>query len=434
MCSVSEIATAKNLYFRHNDECMLMLRFQMAVLIQCLHSHGPSKVTKHWPEKLARKISTRSRSIENKNNTRKQEHCLSKIKSNKKTVRQNTGTVYPKLRSFKIERQDVDVSVRNKFVDFIKNHIAPFDQYFHPIIPSTNSCRMNYQSPQALRVFYGRVDNSQSTSSCSVRAIYGPQAVLKSNGPDPRSSYKVRPFTPDIEELASLVLSSVRKKDPAIGMEHTFNFLEIKIYIGDDQLLENGNTLTNSANIPLRLGCNKRVNAHNDLSYSDDGVQSRKDTACPDLPTSTFTIGSSRKLTFQRMTKGSPTANWSAVACKHWVEYELDDGSIFVLASLDDKPWKNEGTDTKLHKTKHMVEFNGTGVAFGFVFRLVRTMSTFDPKTDGWMYWLAEEELRDTATAYVANHGAKFMEINEEAKQGEISAINRNMVKYINEL
>ena len=74
---------------------------------------------------------------------------------------------YPALHSFKIEAKHVDVDLRGKFLNFITDNMVPFKQFFHPIIPSTNSCRMNYQSPQAIRVFYGEQDMSKSTPECA---------------------------------------------------------------------------------------------------------------------------------------------------------------------------------------------------------------------------------------------------------------------------
>ena len=51
---------------------------------------------------------------------------------------------------------------------------------------------MNYQSPQALRVFYGEQDNELYTIEYSVRPIYGSLAVLNSTGPNPLNEYFVR--------------------------------------------------------------------------------------------------------------------------------------------------------------------------------------------------------------------------------------------------
>ena len=52
------------------------------------------------------------------------------------------------------------------------------------------------------------------------------------------------------------------------------------------------------------MGCNKKVNSHNDfLRYSGDNVQFIDDSAEPQLPTATITVGLSRTITFVQMTK-----------------------------------------------------------------------------------------------------------------------------------
>ena len=128
--------------------------------------------------------------------------------------------------------------------------------------------------------------------------------------------------------------------------------------------------------------------------FSDDGVQSTNDTACSVLPTATFTIGSPRTLTFERMTMKVTSGNWTKTACKHWVECQLDDGSILVLAASDDKPTLLPPNVKKLHKTKHRVEFQSDGVSIGFVFCPVRAQSKFDPATNRWMWQKENEPLK----------------------------------------
>jgi len=75
--------------------------------------------------------------------------------------------------------------------------------------------------------------------------------------------------------------------------------------------------IRSTATKSIRSGSNKRVNAHIDLCYSDDGVQSKFDTACPELPTATFTVGSSRQLTFERMFTKSPKDSWLIYDSEH---------------------------------------------------------------------------------------------------------------------
>ena len=104
------------------------------------------------------------------------------------------------------------------------------------------------------------------------------------------------------------------------------------------------------------MGCNKKVNAHNNLCNSDVGVQSIDDSADPQLPTATFTVDLSRTITFERMTKvvlgrkGS-VSSWSKTNPKHFGESELDNGSILVLEENDDKPTKSPTGEGVICKT-----------------------------------------------------------------------------------
>ena len=59
----------------------------------------------------------------------------------------------------------------------------------------------------------------------------------------------------------------------------------------------------NTENTGMRLGYNKKVNAHNALRYSADGVQSINDSTDSQLPETTFIIGLPRTITFECMTK-----------------------------------------------------------------------------------------------------------------------------------
>ena len=101
------------------------------------------------------------------------------------------------------------------------------------------------------------------------------------------------------------------------------------------------------------MACNKTVITHNALRFSDAGVQSTDDSADPQLPTATFIVGSTRKITFERMAKvvlgGNCSVSWSKTKSKHIVETDLDDGSLLVLDANDDKPTKSPIGDNIIH-------------------------------------------------------------------------------------
>ena len=59
-------------------------------------------------------------------------------------------------------------------------------------------------------------------------------------------------------------------------------FWKLKIYLGVNILLdEEVEVLKDTDNNGMGMGCNKTVNAHNDLRFSDAGVQSMDDSADP---------------------------------------------------------------------------------------------------------------------------------------------------------
>ena len=105
---------------------------------------------------------------------------------------------------------------------------------------------------------------------------------------------------------------------------------------------DDGQILKDHGNQPVQHGCNKRVNAHNGLRDSDDGVQSIHNTTCPNLPTAAFMIGSPRTIVFMQMIKAPPPGSkfvdsWSKTDCKHQIESKMEDVSILALAASNDK-------------------------------------------------------------------------------------------------
>ena len=127
---------------------------------------------------------------------------------------------------------------------------------------------MNYQSPQAIRVFYGRNKHNESTIDATVRAAYGSIAVISSTGPHQTTGYKVFPFTSVIERMSAAMVELVQRSNKVQTTTKTdFNFLEIKIYLGEDMFEDKDNvTTTEKGNQRLRRDCAKVVNYHNDLS------------------------------------------------------------------------------------------------------------------------------------------------------------------------
>ena len=99
------------------------------------------------------------------------------------------------------------------------------------------------------------------------------------------------------------------------------------------------------------------------------------DSVDPQVPTTTFTVGLSRTITFKRMTKvvlgGKRSVSWSRINTKHFVESELDEGSILVLEANNNEPTKSSIGDDIIHKTKHCINFCGGSILIAFVFHCV---------------------------------------------------------------
>ena len=75
---------------------------------------------------------------------------------------------------------------------------------------------------------------------------------------------------------------------------------------------------------------------------------------------------------------GKGSVSWSKTDSKHFVESELDDGSLLVLEANNDKPTKSPIGDEVIHKTKHLIIFCCDGISIAFVFHLVQITSGHD--------------------------------------------------------
>ena len=168
-----------------------------------------------------------------------------------------------------------------------------------------------------------------------------------------------------------------------------------------------GKVIRNIRNEPLSTGCNKSVNAHNDLCFSNDGTQFINDYAGPTLSTATFTLGETRNITFERLTKeldgDTSSSKWHPTDCKHWVKFKLDNGSLFVLEVLDNQPIIIPPGYTHLHKTKHKVQFKNDGISFSFVFCVVRSNDKFHPTQNYWLFDKEDENTVEKVCAYLKN-------------------------------
>lgn len=68
---------------------------------------------------------------------------------------------------------------------------------------------------------------------------------------------------------------------------------------------------------------------------------------------------------------GKGSVSWSKTDSEHFVESDLDNGSLLVLEANEDKPTKSLIGDDVIHKTKHCINVCGDGILITFAFRLV---------------------------------------------------------------
>ena len=242
------------------------------------------------------------------------------------------------------------------------------------IAPGTNAAKWSHQTPQPLRMFYSRFDLDSRWKNTSKRFLYGAKGVFSSTGIHP-NNFKVRPFTAELEGLASLV-------QEATGILVTA--LEIKIYQGD-QILMDKNTgigLLDNLGNPLKLHSNSSTRKHTDTRVDKDGKQLSTDSVCIDQSIATFTVGSSRKLSFHHMTKLEFSDKWIETK-PLGQQFDLEHGSLFVLSPQDETPKLFKGT---YHKAKHSAKLMGQDISFAFIFRSVKEESWFDSTTHQWTW------------------------------------------------
>ena len=258
---------------------------------------------------------------------------------------------------------------------------------------------------------------------------YGLLAVLSTTGFHPCRDVKVRPYCEKIKSIVLLLEEAIQKRlTPDSKYYHNldFNSLEVKLYHGTDIYRDDdGCLLLDDSGKEIRDDCNKLVNMHNDLVFSDNGVHSIHDTARGDHPICTLTVGATRKLTFLHKWK-NPSASWNDGDDK--VEFDLDQGSIFCLFPEDEIPTMIDGM---LHKTQHGAKFSGKGISIALVFRSVKTTSIFHKKTHRWL-WRHDSFYRDRVKEFLQGNSKRFK--NKGSVPKEVEGMMENVTRFLNNL
>ena len=163
-----------------------------------------------------------------------------------------------------------------------------------------NSEMANHQSPQALRIFYGK-DCGFSENGITKRYVYGPKSVFNTTGFHLRD-YRVSGFddilSAVIQNLTVVVKHHLGSK--WIDFNFDFNFLEIKLYLSNSMYIdEDGKRLVGDNNKTIRTDQCRFVKIQNDLEFDNNKKHLPNKTSRGDHPIVTYTLGSSRELCFQ---------------------------------------------------------------------------------------------------------------------------------------
>jgi hypothetical protein len=290
------------------------------------------------------------------------------------------------------------------------------------INPGDNGPRINFDSPQAFREFFGK-DIYNVDDNLVFRTAYGINNASMSTGFHP-TQFVVRPFCPSVLKIVNLVIEFALK---FLGIKLDINSFEMKIYI--------------SKLITCMRVSQSKINYHNDLFYKNNG-QPGKNTADPTAPALIYTIGGDRRLDFCWFEK-TPGDKWKPTTIVETTNFLQEDGSLFVVQPGDDKPRKILGLPTtKLFKTKHCVPSCNDGISVAFIFRKVNSGAIFDTTTN--LLQPSEQMLSKMDSTKVTWRGCN--PINEPTRnkafksaepklqhflENEVSPIEKNIKNYL---
>lgn len=289
------------------------------------------------------------------------------------------------------------------------------------INPGDNGPRVNFHSPQPLRLFYGK-DICLADQNCVLRTAYGVRAALMSTGFHP-TEFEVRPFDDCMNKIVKLIEAFALEH---LGLVIVIPSFKIKIYMS--------HTVT-GLNVSQ-----ENCNFHNDLGFKDNG-EPRTNTADPFSPALIYTIGGNRNLLF-RWYKKTTGGSWSSKNFKD-TNFLQQDGSLFVVHPGDDKPRTVQGLPaSNLFKTKHGVMRCNDGISIACIFRNVVGQALFNPKTN---LLIPSKKILDTMDSTTVTwrgrnpitcvtRNAAFDEQQSQLKlfkEHEVPKIERNITEYL---
>jgi len=310
-----------------------------------------------------------------------------------------------------------------------KSIIDNLEDVVESIKPFTNSVRENFQSPQAVRIFFAKdcvkavariVDDSGVNRSIVRRYAYGPTAVLTSTGFHPSSGYKVRPLSGDMK---TAMLALEQYIEILSGKTTKFNVVEVKMYLGKDMFPAKDDMIGK-----IRNNSSMQVGSHCDLQFDNNQKQKTSDSARGDHNIVTYTIGSPRDYIVQayQTDNSMPKQKQSWTPCGPKKAIKLKHRCINVLSPDDEKPTPGDDPNSPfLYKRKHEVKMRDNGFSFAFVFRAVKETSTslFFKDNDTWAW--KHEETKTKKEMKIRDKCEKFLKQNNKQfnNQGMVNRI-----------
>ena len=328
------------------------------------------------------------------------------------------------------KRTDSDLDELGVVLDFLNDMFHNFDDLAYLMMPDKNKkkgvVRLSIEFPQAMRVFFGKTVMTEVGRGGIIRAVrpaYGLTSILATTGMRP-NDLRVRPFNSDID---TIILYLEKAVSPYLegtkyeGSEFDFNFMEAKLYFGNNFVTGNSN---------------QSVGAHTDCQFNDKGQQLESDSARGDHLTLVLAIGEPRMLYFVRCSKTKGEAGWLEAPGKY--DYlHLSHNSLFVLFPEDEIPTMDINNGNLLRKVKHGVKFYGKNCSVALVFRAVKKFAAFytgvtgsneenPPKKDSWDY---NTPIRDDSGAQDFSPLMALRQLEMESRKKDFEEAEANMKK-----
>lgn len=215
--------------------------------------------------------------------------------------------------------------------------------------PASNPAKLGPERPAALRVYYSTTDNTDSHELC-LRYAYGTGSGSSTVGIDPRD-FEVRDMPACFSELGIIAREMLLEQGYDESMCQTFNFVEVKIYMGSD----------------IMQGFSCKLGLHTDMA--EVGTNTQKEGSL----VLTLSLGEERELIYDLQIKPSKLdgtiPRCKPRSCGVKVKMPLRDSNVNILHP-DDELWKLDDTYACATRYRHgVLRPLKEGISVAVVFR-----------------------------------------------------------------